>query len=184
MSSKLDDCFSIRKRRFQRIRLSIHPRTEFRKVLDILHCITFPAFIADAENAKFAVLELLNNSLRAHREKKVDKRIQLLLAVEGNPSRLEVTIRDFGGGFDPAKLPYRLGEDVARIDQNSRAFQEYRQANNFQRFGLGLLVVRRVFPYFSFSFFSPEGRIVRWGEEAVAGTLIKLAKGGIPDGRG
>jgi len=92
--------------------------------------------------------------------------------------QLTVTIRDFGGGFDPASLPYDLEEDVRKVDPQGPAFQEYQARNHYQRFGMGLLVARRVFPGFSLSFLDAAGRQVRWGQGTVSGTLISMCTGG------
>jgi hypothetical protein len=64
------------------------------------------------------------------------------------------------------------------VDLNGSRFQEYQRRNNFQRFGMGLLVARRVFPSFSLAFLDAAGRQVRWGEGEVAGTLIHMSTGG------
>jgi anti-sigma regulatory factor (Ser/Thr protein kinase) len=170
------ECLAIDDRRCRKLRISIHPAAEYRKVLAILNSLVLPGFIPNPENVKFAVLELINNSLRAHREKRVSERIQTLFRLADG--ELRVSIRDFGGGFDPGRLPYRLEDDPAGIDQNSRAFQEYQQKNDYQRFGMGLLVARRVFSRFSLHFLGPAGQRARWGEDPVTGTLITLSIGG------
>jgi anti-sigma regulatory factor (Ser/Thr protein kinase) len=171
------ECLAIEDRRCRKLRISIHPAAEYRKVLAVLNSLVLPGFVPNPENVKFAVLELINNSLRAHREKRVSERIQTLFRLADG--ELLVSIRDFGGGFDPRRLPYRLDDDPAGIDQNSRAFQEYQQKNNYQRFGMGLLVARRVFSRFSLHFLGPAGQRVRWGEDPVTGTLITLSIGGV-----
>jgi len=172
----MDESLSIRSRRCRQLRLSIHPAAEYRKVLDILNNLALPASVGSPENVKFAVLELISNSLRAHRERRVSERVHTVFRVEDG--RLRVTIRDFGGGFDPSGLPYSLEDDAAAVDPSGPAFQEYQKRNNYQRFGMGLLVARRVFRCFSLGFLDPSGRPVRWGAGPVSGTFISMSTGG------
>ena len=170
------ESLALRSRRCRQLRLNIHPTAEYRRVLDILNSLDLPASVGSPENVKFAVLELISNSLRAHRERRVREPVHTLLRYEDG--YLTVTIRDFGGGFDPSTLPYDLEGDVQAVDPNDASFQEYQKRNNFQRFGMGLLVARRVFPSFSLAFLDAEGRQVSWGEGAVSGTLIRMSTGG------
>jgi anti-sigma regulatory factor (Ser/Thr protein kinase) len=161
-------------RRCRQVRLNIHPTAEDRWVLDIL--AGSAGEVGSPENVKFALLELISNSLRAHRERGVREPVHTVLRFEDG--HLTVTIRDSGGGFDPSTLPYDLDGDVQAVDPNDASFQEYQKRNNFQRFGMGLLVARRVFPSFSLAFVDAEGRSVRWGEGAVSGTMIRMSTGG------
>jgi anti-sigma regulatory factor (Ser/Thr protein kinase) len=170
------ESLTLRSRRCRQLRLNIHPSAEYRKVLDILNSLNLPASIGNPENVKFAVLELISNSLRAHREKQVQEMVLTVLRFEDG--HLTVTIRDFGGGFDPYSLPFDLQGDVRAVDPNGNRFQEYQKRNNFQRFGMGLLVARRVFPSFSLVFLDAVGRQVRWGKGTVSGTLIRLSTRG------
>jgi anti-sigma regulatory factor (Ser/Thr protein kinase) len=169
----MEESLALRSRRCRQLRLNIHPSAEYRKVLDILNSLQLPASVGNPENVKFAVLELISNSLRAHRERGVEQSVLTLLRFEDG--HLTVSIRDFGGGFDPYSLPFDLEGDVRTVDPNGSRFQEYQRRNNFQRFGMGLLVARRVFPAFSLSFLDAAGRPVRWGEEEVVGTFIRLS---------
>jgi len=170
------EALALRSRRCRQLRLNIHPSAEYRKVLDILNSLNLPASIGNPENVKFAVLELISNSLRAHREKQVQEQVSTVLRFEDG--HLTVTIRDFGGGFDPYSLPFDLEGDVRAVDPNGNRFQEYQKRNSFQRFGMGLLVARRVFPSFSLVFLDAAGRQVRWGKATVSGTLIRLSTRG------
>jgi anti-sigma regulatory factor (Ser/Thr protein kinase) len=170
------ESLALRSRRCRQLRLNIHPSAEYRRVLDVLNCLYLPPSISNPENVKFAVLELISNSLRAHRERRVQQ--QVLTVLRWEEGQLKVTIRDFGGGFDPYSLPYDLEGDVRAVDPNGARFLEYQKRNNYQRFGMGLLVARRVFPIFSLLFLDPAGRPVRWGEGQVEGTLIRLSTQG------
>ena len=154
----------------RRIVLHIHPEADFREILTVLHDIRLPPFVANAENVKYAVLELLSNSLRAHRERRIDRRISTVFLTRD--FRLEVTVKDFGGGFDPSSLPYDLRADTAEVDHRSEAFQEYQRKNHYLRFGMGLLVARKTFQDFALTFFDEREEPVTWGSGPVCGTLI------------
>jgi anti-sigma regulatory factor (Ser/Thr protein kinase) len=170
------ESLALRSRRCRQLRLNIHPAAEYRRILDVLNCLELPTSLGNPENVKFAVLELISNSLRAHRERRVEQQVLTMLRYEDG--YLTVTIRDFGGGFDPYSLPYDLEGDVRAVDPNGSRFLEYQKRNNFQRFGMGLLVARRVFPDFSLVFLDAEGRPVRWGEGQVSGTFIQMSTQG------
>jgi anti-sigma regulatory factor (Ser/Thr protein kinase) len=169
----MEESLALRSQRCRQLRLNIHPSAEYRRVLDVLNSLQLPPSVGNPENVKFAVLELISNSLRAHRERGVEHSVLIVLRFEDG--QLTVTIRDFGGGFDPYSLPFDLEGDVRSVDPHGARFQEYQRRNNFQRFGMGLLVARRVFPAFALSFLDEAGRAVHWGEAEVAGTFIRLS---------
>lgn len=163
---------SFRGKRSRRVRLSIDPRTEFRRILQVVEEMGFPECGISPENVRFAVLELINNSLRAHRERAVDRPISVVFEAAGG--HLQVHIRDHGGGFDPAILPYRLEEDLRQVDPLSPSFQRYQEEHNYQRFGMGLFLTRRTFPRFELTFLDRDDRPVSWQPGRVEGTLIRM----------
>lgn len=162
-------------RRYRRIRLSIHPRAPFRSVLSVLDRVNLPELGMNPEHIKYAVLEMVNNSLRAHRAVGLDGPIAV--EFELGQEALLIRISDDGPGFDPSCLPYRLDADPQSIDLNSEAFQEYRRRNNYQRFGMGLPLVLRTFDTFSVDFRDAGGQPVTWGDGKVHGTSITVTKG-------
>ena len=87
--------FDFRSKRGDRIIVNIHPNADFREVLQTLESIRFPDFVRNAENIKYAVLELISNSLRAHRERRVDR--QVMAVFRAGDSKIEVEVKDFGG---------------------------------------------------------------------------------------
>ena len=129
----------------------------------------------DHDNIKYAVMELLNNSLRAHREKRVNKAI--ITTLNTFNSHLTINIKDYGGGFDPGKLPYDLEKDHREINPQSSCFIEYREKYNYMRFGMGLLLARRTFTCFDLSFFDNYGKQIKWESGEAAGTIIRLSTG-------
>ncbi len=159
----------------RKIRINISPTVEFREILKVLNNIHLPDYGIDYDNMKYAVMELLNNSLRAHREKRVNKAI--ITTFNSFNSHLTINIKDYGGGFDPGKLPYDLEKDHQKINPQSSSFMEYREKYNYLRFGMGLLLVRRTFPYFDLSFFDNYEKQVKWESGEAEGTIIRLSTG-------
>jgi anti-sigma regulatory factor (Ser/Thr protein kinase) len=160
----------------RKVKINIRPQADFREILAVLGDLSLPAFIEDAENIKYAILECLNNSLRAHRERQVSR--DIITSFEVQDAHLKVEIRDFGGGFDPGKLPYSLEDNPALIDHKSPAFQEYQQKHQYQRFGMGLLLVKKTFSWFELLFFDHDGRPTSWENGDVQGTCISVSTGG------
>jgi anti-sigma regulatory factor (Ser/Thr protein kinase) len=172
----MDNYFDFQSKQSEQVTLNIHPEADFREVLQTLESIDFPDFVTNAENIKYAVLELISNSLRAHREKRVDK--QVIAVFRAEDSKVDIEVKDFGGGFDPKHLPYPLEAPAETIDQTSDAFEEYQEKHNYLRFGMGLLVTKKTFPYFQVTFFDEEEQPAQWGESGVIGTIVRVSTNG------
>jgi anti-sigma regulatory factor (Ser/Thr protein kinase) len=155
------------------IRLSVNPQADFRQVIRTLEAIVFPPVRVQEEHVRFAVLELLNNSIRAHREKGEPRDISIDLVL--SEGKLLVKIRDFGGGFDIAKLPYALEEDPLRLDLHSPEFENYRARNGFKRFGMGIYVAKKTFDEFRLLFLDDRDQPMSWRPGETTGTLIVLS---------
>ena len=157
------------------IRLSVNPQADFRQVIRTLDAIVLPPVRVHEEHVRFAVLELLNNSIRAHREKGEQRDISIDLAI--SDGKLVVTIRDFGGGFDTSKLPYALEDEPSRLDLHSAQFEEYQRRNGFKRFGMGIYVAKKTFDDFRLVFLDHRDQPMSWKQGETAGTLIILSVG-------
>jgi anti-sigma regulatory factor (Ser/Thr protein kinase) len=168
--------FDFQSKQSDQVTVSIHPTADFREILQTLESIHFPDFVSDAENIKYAVLELISNSLRAHRENKVDK--QVIAVFRAADTKVDIEVKDFGGGFDPGSLPYPLEAAPESIDETSEAFDEYQKKHKYLRFGMGLLVTKKTFPFFQVIFFDEKEQQVQWGEREVIGTVIRLSTNG------
>jgi anti-sigma regulatory factor (Ser/Thr protein kinase) len=155
------------------IRLTVSPHADFRQVIQILGDIRIPPTQVSDEHIRFAILELLNNSIRAHREKNESRSI--LVDMTAAAERLVVAIRDFGGGFDPKRLPYELDADPATLDLQSPAFADYQKRNGYKRFGMGIYVAKKTFNDFRLVFLDTQDRPAPWSAGTVVGTLINLA---------
>ena len=165
--------FDFRSKQGDQVIVNIHPKADFREVLQTLESIRFPEFVRNVENIKYAVLELISNSLRAHREKQVDR--QIMAVFRATDTKIEVEVKDFGGGFDPRCLPYALEAPPESIDQASDAFELYQKKHNYLRFGMGLLITKKTFPFFQVVFFDENEQPVKWGGGVVVGTVIRVS---------
>jgi anti-sigma regulatory factor (Ser/Thr protein kinase) len=154
------------------VRLAVSPRADFRQIIHTFDSIEMPRTRVSVENIRFAILELVNNSLRAHREKGEDRDILVSLTVTGG--RLSVAIRDFGGGFDPGRLPYDIDADPARLDLHSSPFEEYQRRNGYTRFGMGIIVAKKTFDSFRLQFLDERDMPSPFVPGRIAGTLITL----------
>jgi len=159
-------------RKYKRVILNISGDAPFHEILKKVNGLTIPDSPHDDEHTRYAVLELLNNSLRAHREQGI--RDSIRTEMEADDEVLTITIIDRGGGFDIDGLPYDIRDSADDIDTNSGRFQEYREANQYKRFGMGLLVARRLFPEFDVSFYDESGTDVPYAPGSVVGTRIEL----------
>ncbi len=160
------------KKRYHSLTLRVQPGTPFQYVLARMNEIEFIGCTLPSEHIIYSVLELLNNSLRAHRDKNI--REPILLQFRACSQGFEIFIQDWGGGFDIHSLPYDLHSDLEQIDIHDKSFEKYRQRHNYQKFGLGLYLARRTFPSFSLIFFDSGENEVNWGEGTVEGTRIRL----------
>jgi anti-sigma regulatory factor (Ser/Thr protein kinase) len=154
------------------VRLTVSPQADFRDIIHTFDAIGIPPTRVSVDNIRFAVLELVNNSLRAHREKGEARDIFIDLSIADH--RLFIAIRDFGGGFDPKKLPYDIDADPRSLDIHSSTFQEYQKKNGYKRFGMGIYVAKKTFDDFRLFFLDERDRPVPWTEGRIIGTLISL----------
>lgn len=167
-------------RQSRTIRLSVNPDADFRDVIQTLESISIPPVGVNQEHVRFAVLELLNNSIRAHRERGESR--DILLDLTMTDGRLVVSIRDFGGGFDPARLPYDLQADASSLDLHSASFEDYQKRNGFKRFGMGIYVAKKTFDEFRLVFLDSRDRPMTWVPGETVGTLITLSVATRADG--
>ena len=160
------------KKRYKKLSFRIFPSTDFQQILSKLNNVSFSHSSLTPEQIIYAVLELINNSLRAHREKEHDLPIYLRFAVEENG--YEVYMQDWGGGFDVSNLPYDLNEDTEHINIHDENFEQYRLEHNHQRFGLGLFLAKKTFTHFNLYFIDEDGMETTWESGNTAGTVIHL----------
>lgn len=157
---------------YKNIILKISVKAPFREILKKINELVLPCSAMSSEPIRFAILELVNNSIRAHRENGSDQDIQLEFRLIADT--LNIVLKDAGGGFDTAALPYDLSASPESIDVNSFAFQEYREKNSYQRFGMGLLAVKKVFDTCEILFYDQENNTGPWTRGKTQGTIIKM----------
>lgn len=157
---------------YRTLKMNIDPRAEFNQILAVLSGISFIGGDINQEHVIYAILELINNSLRAHREKLVERPIHLRLTV--SEKGLSIVIRDFGGGFDPKRLPFDIDAPVSSVDTNNESFQKYREGYGYKRFGIGLYIARKIFHSFKIFFFNSRGESAEYEENSTDGTQIEM----------
>jgi len=163
------------KKPYRKVNLKINSNADFNKLLSVLNTIEIPGVPVQSEHITYAVLELLNNSIRAHREKKVNKDIRTEFSVEDRS--LNIFIQDWGGGFDPSQLPYDIQKDPEEIDMHGDVFQEYREQHGYKRFGIGMLIVKKTFDHFKMYFIDENLNPVTWESGRTSGTCFELGLG-------
>ena len=154
----------------RRIRLSVSPDADFRSVLHALDSIEVPLPPLSYENVRFAILELVRNSISAHRD--ANEQRDILVELSCIRGTFGVTVRDFGGGFDPRKLPYRLEASPSSLDLTSRNFVEYRNRNGQRKFGIGISIAKKTFDRFRLEFLDKRDMPVPWIEGRIMGTRV------------
>lgn len=161
-----------RTQRLTSLRLKFSPSIEFREVVDDFNDISYPPTAVNPELLSFAILELVSNSIRAHREKGIQEEVLVTLIVD--EGELHATVLDSGRGFDPTKLPYDLEARPENVDIMSQSFAEYRDQFDGSRFGMGLYVAKKTFPKFRLVFVDSQGKACPWFSGTVKGTKIDL----------
>ena len=169
------DTIRFNKKPYKKVRMKIKAKTNFNDLLSAVSLLTIEGNGIESDYIMYAVLELLNNSLRAHRERKIEKDIIAEFKINGNS--LIIRIQDWGGGFNPQDLPYDIEADPEFIDMHGNSFQKYREENDYKRFGIGLLVCKKTFSQFNLYFIDNELKTVPWESGRTAGTCIELAVG-------
>ena len=164
-----------RGQKYTRVVINISGTAQFHEILKQLNDLAIPEIPQDDEHIRYALLELINNSVRAHREMNRDEVITTELWMEDD--RLKISIVDKGGGFDINLLPYDFNQGADMIDTEDREFQKYRERNQYKRFGMGLVIGRRLFPEFKVSFYDENGSTVDYEPGNVLGTRIEMGIG-------
>jgi anti-sigma regulatory factor (Ser/Thr protein kinase) len=167
-----------RSQRYSTLSLEIDPGTEFRQVVDDFGELRYPPIGVNHDLVGFALLELVSNSIRAHKEHGVDEPVRVTFAATDR--ELGITVLDSGRGFNPALLPYDIGAPVETVDLMGDAFASYRDRSGGSRFGMGIYSARKIFPRFSIAFVDRSGSRCPWFAGAVRGTRIDLGIGLLP----
>lgn len=160
--------------KYKSVLLKISKTTDFSRILDELHQLLFAGIDKkNLENIRYSLLELVNNSIRAHKEKNEDR--DILLRIKLSEDEVIITLKDWGGGFDINILPYDINQELNEIDINNQDFLNYREKYGYHRFGMGLFISKKTFNHFKLRFVGHKGEIQEAFEaDNTAGTLIEL----------
>ena len=157
---------------YKSLNIEITPTMTGALFFKILELIRFPISEQMEGLTKFAINELITNSIRASREQSTNNNIKLCLKIHDD--FLFINIIDFAGGFDITQLPYDVNKNPHELDLLSETFDEYRTENKHLRFGVGLLSSRKILTNFRMYFFDKNGNEKTWdGEGSVSGTKIE-----------
>jgi anti-sigma regulatory factor (Ser/Thr protein kinase) len=174
-----------RNRSLRRLVFHIKPEIDFGIVLGTLEEIRSGKDEALMVHIRFALLELINNSLRAHRSRSVSDPMRLEFRIiestgvqQPGVTGLQVLLEDHGRGFDPADLPYNIYGPASEVDLQSESFLLYRELHNQQRFGMGLFVTKRTFDRFKLEFIDFDGYPRDYSPGDIRGTRISLVHWG------
>jgi len=97
-------------------------------ILNYLNKLKFPFSETDENLAKYVVIELLNNSIRASSERGSVNPIKMFLGIESE--RLTICVKDGAGGFNLKKLPFDINNKIEEINIISDSFVTYREEKN------------------------------------------------------
>ncbi|MBN1525882.1 MAG: ATP-binding protein [Spirochaetales bacterium] len=160
---------------YSQLKIEFSPKLNASMFFRILELVEFPLSPDENTVIKFALTELVTNSIRALHEINSSREIQI--AFEINDNYLRFSIIDHAGGFDLARLPYSLEKSINKLNVLADDFQTYRKKHSFKRFGIGLISAKLVFDAFHLSFFDDHENPAPWnGVGSVAGTKITAAK--------
>ena len=162
-----------RSQKLMSLLLTFSPDEEFRVILDSFKDITYPPISVNPELISFALLELVSNSIRAHRERGVTEAVKVKLSIEDGEFR--ATVQNSGRGFDPTLLPYDINSKPETVDVMSDSFAAYRQQFGGSRFGMGLYVAKKTFADFRLGFVDGAENPCPWFSGTVKGTKIDLS---------
>ena len=169
----MSDYIQYRGKKYRKVRLHIRTDADFNDILHELNEIELYGAPISSEQIIYAILELINNSLRAQKERNISKKILTEFSLS-NENSLFIKIQDWGGGFDVSKLPYDLSSSTDEVDTNSETFQNYREEHGYMRFGIGLYVVKKTFDSFHLYFINEDLQPVRWESGQAEGTCIEM----------
>lgn len=135
-------------KKYNSLILKINASFPFREIYERIDTLSFPLSSLKDEYLRYALLELLGNSIQVHRKKGIEEEIKLALHHKGE--RLHIAIIDHGGGFDAAAIPNRMNS------------------------GMGFKLARKLFPVFAINFYDKNGAYIPYTPEGTIGTCIQI----------
>lgn len=159
-------------KKYNRFVLNFKMDEPFYEILNRINSLEIPNSPHDDEHTRYAILELINNSIRAQRELGTDTLIKVGFKVRDDD--LSISIVDQGGGFDINLLPYDIKSEAEKINTENMDFQQYREKNHYKKFGMGLVFVRKLFSDFELNFYDENGKDIPYHPDRVIGTRITI----------
>ncbi|OQX28868.1 MAG: hypothetical protein B0D92_06700 [Spirochaeta sp. LUC14_002_19_P3] len=133
--------------------LYFNPYLPFSSTVEQVNALKFHAQISD-ESIRVALLELLANSIRAHREKQISSKVKL--EIRRNKRCIAISLTDRGGGFSPKKPP-----PLAPSARNPR-------------FGMGLNLAKKLLPTMNIRFYNAQNSFIPYTPGKTEGTHIDI----------
>lgn len=143
----------------------IPSNTTFNKIITEIHTLSLPIQFPVMSHIHSALLEVIHNAVRAHREQGISDEVSVKITVYHE--ELSIIITDKGGGFNLESLPCSA---ESPIDINK--IQSHRKQYHHRRFGMGLIMVQRIFPSFSIHFYNEKENDIPYIPNKVVGTRI------------
>jgi anti-sigma regulatory factor (Ser/Thr protein kinase) len=161
-------------KKYKSVILRVSRSTDFSVLMEQFNNMDFTGFDDNKlENIRHSLLELVNNSIRAHKERQEDAVIILRFTM--TPQELIIILQDKGGGFDKKSLPYDIDLDVNDIDIKNQYLKDYREKHGYIRFGMGLFITKKAFDTFILKFTASDGSLNDRYEKGIStGTFIEL----------
>ncbi|OQY34033.1 MAG: hypothetical protein B6241_06005 [Spirochaetaceae bacterium 4572_59] len=161
-----------KEKKYNLVSIKLSKSSDFNALLKEFHTLFFSGLDKKVEHIRYAILELVNNSIRAHKE--LDRNDPITISFSMNDNFLTILIKDAGGGFNTSDLPYDINQDVSDIDMNNSSFQDYREKHSYKRFGMGLLLTKKTFDSFKITFYGNDGKECPWEQGVSRGTIIEM----------
>lgn len=168
----MDNYVYFRTKPYRNLIIKIHPLAEFQRILEALNAVQFPFVNTKDEHISYAVLELVNNSIRAHRQH--NEHLPILLSFHALDKGIRVKIQDRGRGFDIKGLPFPLNNSIENVDFSGDMFLKYRIEHDFKRFGMGICIVRQTFDQFAIRFYDGNHNEIEGTSDLCVGTIMEM----------
>jgi len=166
----------------RRTRLVFGPGTSAVSIAGTVEDLRLPLTQKDEFALVYALEEAVFNALRATAQ--AEREEPVVADIEEDAGIVRVCVRDGAGGFDLNALPYDFDADPEEVDIASEKFDEYRENNDEERFGLGLLTLRGMVNDFRLTFIDHHGNEAPWrGKGSVFGTRVSFSLRCSPTGQ-
>ena len=158
---------------YRNLIFNISDKAPLNAILKYINLVESGILSEKEEHILYSTMELLNNALRAQKETGC-RNCPVRLKFSADDEYLTIEIKDSGGGFDPAILPYDLSTPPFEVDLESPTFQRYREKYEYKRFGMGILTARQLADIFKLQFHGRGEKSDRFVEGLTEGTIVTM----------